>query len=123
MKTSATLAIKRNNNNELIGELIEQLHKLHLDNQEIERQLSSLQEEDESNDGSVQEEETSDTSIKSGDRAVVLSPIKERRGATGYIKSLSKSRETANFKTDTNQEFQVRVGNLFRLKNRRNNKR
>ena len=122
MKTAATLSIKRNNNNKLIGDLIERLHKLHQENQELERQLSLLQEEDEADNKSVQEEETSDTSIKSGDRAVVLSPIKERRGTTGHVKSLSKSRETANFKTDTNQEFQVKVGNLFKLKNRRSRK-
>ena len=113
MKTAVTLANKRDNNYKLIGELIEQLHILHLENQDIDRQIQALFEGEVA---SEEEEGNSNTSIHSGDRAVVLSPHKQRKGTTGHVKSLSKSKDTAHFKSDTNQEFQVRVGNLFKLK-------
>ena len=79
MKTVVTLTIQRDNNNHQIGQLIEQLHQLHLENQDIDRQIQQLSEE-----GSSQGEEVASVvSINSGDRAVVLSPHKNRKGTTG----------------------------------------
>ena len=115
MKTVISLSNKRDNNNKLIGQLIEELHLIHLENQELDRQIQAIVEGDD-NINSEEEEADSSTSIKSGDRAVVLSPHKQRKGTTGHVKSLSKNKGTANFKSDTNQEFSVRVGNPFRLK-------
>ena len=113
MKTVEKLITKRDNNIKRISELIVQLHELHLENQELEYQLSQICDSEEEED-----KVTPSTPLKSGDRAVVLSPDTSRRGETGHIKSLSKSNLTATFRTDDNQEFPVRTYNLFRLKKR-----
>ena len=114
MKTVVTLSIQRDNNNEQIGKLIEKLHQLHLENQELSRQIQDLSEAE-----GAEEEEASHQSIHSGDRAVVLSPHKNRAGLTGYIKSTPKTAGGfVDFKPDSNQEFKVKPYHLFRLKKR-----
>ena len=111
MKTTDTLNSKREKNIKRIGELIVQLHELHLENQELDHHLSLLAE------GIEEEDQTTVSSpLKSGDRAVCLSPDTNRRGNTGHILSFTKNKGFVNFRTDDNQEYSVRLSNLFRLK-------
>ena len=121
MKTTDTLSSKRDNNNKRIGQLIEELCLLYQENQELELQIQVLNKEDKE---SVNKEEALlVTSIHSGDCAVVVSPTKDRRGTTGHVESITKSKKMANFRSDTNQRFQVRIGNLFKLKSKVSSKK
>ena len=108
MKTVSSLSAQRDQNTKLIGELIERLHNLHQENLQLESQISSLLE--------GEEEAASTSSIELGDRAVVLSPNISRRGNTGHVISLTKGKFSATFRTDSEEVYDVRVTNLFKLK-------
>ena len=111
MKTIVNLCDQRKQNDKLIGEYIDKLQQLHLSNLELDVQIEQLREGEEEPDNSNE--------LAKGDRVVVLSPIKDRRGITGHIEGLSKSQATAYFKSDTNEKFSVRIGNLFKLKKKK----
>ena len=112
MKTADKLKAQREQNNKQIGDLISLLHELHLENQDLNNQLSLLP------DSSEEEEDivTASSPLKKGDRAVCLSPGTSHRGDTGHIESFTTTKGFATFCTDNNKRYSVKPNNLFRLK-------
>ena len=100
--------------------MIKQLHQAQVELEELESQLQSLELlEEEEEEASVQ----SSKQVSEGDRVVILSPHKQRQGITGHVARLTKSEATADFVSNSNKKFPVRVYNLFKLKKKSNKTR
>ena len=113
MKTVKTLVSKLVDNNNQTAELIKQIQEIQDNNEYLLNQLLSI---DSSYIESIEEEDPS-PGLQTGDRAVVLSPDLKRRGLTGHVTTVSKSKLTVDFCADNSKAtFPVRVSNLFKLK-------
>ena len=113
MKTVASILNQIEENHKTIQSLLGQLHQLHIHNTELTDSLVALQINNQQELG--EEEEDNSKGIEPGDRVVILSPDRNRRGLTGHIES--RSNKIANFRADDNKTtFPVKIYNLFKLK-------
>ena len=120
MKTFQALVSQLAKNHNQTSDLIKQLAEVQDNNKDVLDQLLNL--DTSYLDATKSEEEDPSPGFLSGARAVVLSPDPKRRGLTGHVTTLSKSKLTADFRADNSKvTFPVRVSNLFKLK-RKNNK-
>ena len=121
MKTATSLQTEIASKRITVSTLIKQLHQAQVELEELESQLQSLQllEEEEEEEASAQ----SAKQVSEGDRVVILCPHKQRQGITGHVARLTKSGATADFISDSNEKFPVRVYNLFKLKKKSNKTR
>ena len=119
MKTAGNIQAEIVSKRATVASLIKQLHQEQLEIDELTAQLQfidSLEEEIE------EEASVCSNTIKEGDRALVISPHKNRQGTTGHVEKITttKHKTTAEFVSDKNDRFSVQVYNLFKLKKKTN---
>ena len=119
MKTASTIQAEIVSKRATVVNLIKQLHQEQLEIEALTEQLQFIDSLEES------EEEASvhSNTIKEGDRALVISPYKNRQGTTGHVDKITKTKHktTAEFVSDKNDRFSVQVYNLFKLKKKKKN--
>ena len=118
MKTASTIQAEIVSKRTTVASLIKQLHQEQLEIDELTAQLQFI----DSSEKVEEEASICSNTIEEGDRALVISPYKNRQGTTGHVEKITttKHKTTAEFVSDKNDRFSVQVYNLFKLKKKKN---